>query len=681
MDLSWFVRRERSAQVVGLALRVLLLGLAVPAIYAAWFLPFLSHVLEAGSLDPWSSFIRRGGSDVAFPYGPLYVLVFGPLSWAFGTISPRLAALGLGFTVLILDILLFLILRRLAPRSQGAIVTYGYWLSPIVLYVLYWHGQLDVFPVLLLAASLLLLRELRISQAGVMLGLATAAKLSMGLAIPFIWIYAITTRRLRDVAPRLVLGTLAGLATLIPFLLSPGFREMVLDTPEKDKVFALAIPYGAGLQFYVMPLAFAALIALAWRIRRFNFDVLFNLVGVGFFILFLLTPASPGWAMWLMPFLVAHMARAGRTSWALAILFSGLFTLFHLAASSGAAPLPFGGLFDVPHLRNLLLSAYLAVGGAIAFQMFHWGVVRDPFYRATRAPLVLGIAGDSGAGKDTLAEALGGLFGAPSTALVSGDDYHLWDRHKPMWRALTHLNPRANNLHGFTEDTLALANGWRVQAPHYDHHVGRMTKPLVTQPTDVIIAAGLHALYPAELLAIYDLKIFLAMDEDLRRFFKLRRDVIVRGHSAESVLASLGKREADSNRYIRPQANAADLIISLVPIDPRDVAEPLTSLGKVRMGLAVEARSTSDLTPMVRALVGVAGLSLVQEAGASGHGRVIIEGDPSPQDIAAAVRALTPDMLEYLALAPGWSGGLTGIMQLVVLDQIAQRIHRTRKVR
>lgn len=666
--------------MIGLAVRVILLCVAVPATYREWFLPFLAHAFESGGIDPWSSFLRSGGSDVAFPYGPLYIVAFGPLTWALGALSPRFGALGLGVTVLILDVLLYLTLRKLAPRSQHAIVTYGYWLSPIVLYVLYWHGQLDVFPVLLLAVALLLLRDVKIPAAGLGLGLATAAKLSMALAIPFIWIYALTTRRLRSIAPKLILGTIAGLATLLPFGLSAGFRQMVLDTPEKEKIFALAIPYGAGLHFYVMPLAFAALIALAWRIQRFNFDVLFSLIGVGFFILFLLTPASPGWAMWLMPFLVVHMARAGRTSWALAILFSALFTIFHLTTSSGALAIDFGGFVAAPHVRNILLSAYLAAGGAIAFQMFHWGIIKHPFYRATRSPLVIGIAGDSGAGKDTLAQALEELFGGSSTALVSGDDYHLWDRHKPMWRALTHLNPRANNLRGFTSDALALTSGRPINAPHYDHHVGRMTKPLMTQPTDVVIAAGLHALYPAELLAIYDLRIFLAMDEDLRRFFKLRRDVLVRGHSPEAVLASLAKREADSNRYIRPQADEADVVISLVPINRGDVEAPLHRSGAIRMGIAVEARSTSDLAPMVRTLIAIGGLNVIQEAPESGHSRVLIDGNASASDIAAAARVLTPGMFEFLALEPGWSAGLTGIMQLVVLDQIAQRLPTKRKV-
>ncbi len=130
-----------------------------------------------------------------------------------------------------------------------------------MIYVCYWHGQLDVLPVLLLGVALVLLRERHFRGAGGMLGLATAAKMSMGLAIPFVWIYVTAARRLRSRAPQLIAATLIGLATLLPFLLSPGFRRMVLQTPESGKVFSLAIVYG-DLTVFVTPLVLAG---WCWR--------------------------------------------------------------------------------------------------------------------------------------------------------------------------------------------------------------------------------------------------------------------------------------------------------------------------------------------------------------------------------------------------------------------------------
>lgn len=674
-------RAEPVGLALGLLVRLALVFGAIPWTYAHWFAPFLVHAVQAGATDPWTSFLAAGGDPAAFPYGPLYLLVFVPLA-ALGDLvaGARGAELGLGLTVLALDALLFLTLRRLAGAERRSIVTLAYWLSPVVIYIGYWHGQLDVLPVLLLTLSLLWLRQGRFAASGFALGSAVAAKLSMAVGLPFVWIYVVSARRLRSVAVRLVVASLAGLAVLAPFALSPGFRAMVLGTPERNKVFALAIAYGEGMRFYILPLVLVALVFAAWRIRRFNFDILFNFVGLAFFVLFLLTPASPGWALWLVPFLVMHLTRATAGGWVLAGAFSVLFVAFHLTTSAGptlaagadlAEPLALPAGMDGERVRNLLLSVYLAAGGAIAFRMFHDGVLSDPYYRSTRRPLLLGIAGDSGSGKDTLAEALEALFGRASTARVSGDDYHVWDRQKPMWRALTHLHPKANNLRRFTEDLLALGSGRSIRAPHYDHHLGRMTKPRVVKASDVVVAVGLHVLHTPELTAAFDLKIFLAMDEGLRRRLKLRRDVAVRGHSPAAVEAAIAKRQPDSERHIRPQAAFADLILSLAPADPRDLARPDDDDRPIRMSLAVEA-PTGDLGALVRVLVGVCGLEVVPAA-SDGSG-ILIAGEARAGDVAAAARALSPGMFDYLGLRPVWADGVTGIMQLVVLDQIGQRL-------
>lgn len=670
---------ERIAFLLGLLVRGLLL-VAVPVTYAQWFLPFLGHVATFSSIDPWGDFLAGGGDIMAFPYGPIYLLTFLPGTMLGAMIAPRVAAVGLGLTVLALDILLFRVVRRLVGNRNRTLAVYAYWLSPIVIYVNYWHGQLDVLPVLILSVALLWVRQGRFAGAGLTLGFATAAKMSMGIAIPFVWIYVTAARRLRSHAPRLIGATLIGTATMLPFILSESFRRMVLQTPESGKIFSLVVPFG-GLEVYVMPLVFAALVFAAWRIRRFNFDVLFNLAGVGFFTFVLLTPASPGWSLWLMPFLAVHMCRTGSMARLAGFAFSVLFVSFHLLTSTGAV-LPFAlpTVHVSAHVSNLILSLYLAGGGMVAIQILQDGLLLNRYYRATRSPLAIAIAGDSGAGKDTLVDALHGAFGRSTTALVSGDDYHSWDRINPMWRSLTHLNPRANDLRRFNSDILSLKAGRPVEVPHYDHKVGRMTKPHQIATADVIISWGLHALYSPDTNAALDLRIFLSMDEDLRLFFKLRRDVRGRGHSPEAVKASMAKREADSERYIRPQAAAADLILSLVPLNRRQLADPLAGNQPVTMGLHIQAEISTELESLARVLVSLCGVDVrVLKAGARMSG-IEVAGDPTVQDIAAAARRLIPHMADYIAMEPHWQPGLLGIMQLVVLDQLGQKLALRKRV-
>jgi len=664
---------ERSAFALGLVVRLGLL-IGVPVTYGDWFLPFLAHAGAAATLDPWTGFLSGGGDPMAFPYGPIYLLVFLPATWLGGLLSPRAAAVGLGLTILLLDFLLFAAVRRLVGTKQRSFCVYAYWLSPIVIYVNYWHGQLDALPVLILSLALLMLRRNQFTGAGLTLGLAGAAKMSMAVAVPFVWIYVTAARRLRSHAARLIVATLAGLATMLPFILSDGFQRMVLRTPEREKVFSLVIPFG-GLDIYVMPLVLAALVFTAWRIRRFNFDVLFSIVGIGFFVLVLLTPASPGWGLWLVPFLAVHICRAGSMGRLAGFAFAALFVIFHVLTSTGSVwPIAAAGFDASPRLLNMALSLYLAAGGMVAMQILQDGLLRNPFYRATRSPLAIAIAGDSGAGKDTLADALHGLFGRSTTALLSGDDYHSWDRINPMWRSLTHLNPKANDLRRFNADILALKSGRPVEVPHYDHKVGRMTKPHSIGTADVVICSGLHALYSPDANAAFDLRIFLSMDEELRQFLKLRRDVRDRGHSVEAVRASMARRQADSIRYIRPQADAADVMLSLVPRNRRALAEPMSRNGPVAMSLHVQGAISAEFEALGRVLASLCGAQVLPLGGESEKPGIAIVGDPSTADIAAAARRLVPHMSDYITMEPIWCSGLLGIMQLVVLDQLGQRL-------
>ncbi|WP_198355460.1 hypothetical protein [Sphingomonas sp. MA1305] len=681
MELIVFRHHAGRAFALGLALRLLLVAAAVPVVYAQWFLPFLANAWHVFGVDPWTAFLAGGGAPRAFPYGPLYLAAFAPLTGLGLLVSARWGAVGLSLSVLAFDLLLFAVLRWLLKPEHRWTVVYAYWLSPIVLYINYWHGQLDVFPVAIMTTGFVFLRERHFGRAGVAFGLATAAKMSMGIAIPFVWMYTLAARRIRAKAPRLIAANLLGLLVLLPCLASSGFRTMVLETPERDKAFSLTIGYGDHL-IYVMPVVFLALLIAIWRMRRFNFAILMNAVGMGFFVLFLLTPASPGWSLWLMPFLVFHLARGSRSSWLLAAAFAVVFVLFHAGASSGAATLVADGQGAgpwSPRTMNLLLSLYVAAGGLIAFRMGLNGVVRDPFFRATRRPLVLGIAGDSGAGKDTLAAALGQVFGANATSQVSGDDYHSWDRQKPMWRAMTHLHPAANDLRRFEHDIMALRDGHVVEVPHYDHRVGRMTKPHRIAPTDVIVASGLHALFSPELAAAYDLGIFLDMDRGLRIFLKLQRDTLVRGHHAKTVLASIERREPDSQRFIEPQRDHAGLVLSLQPLDRHQLAAGPTSAAPIRMALRVSVRQNRDLDRLTRILVSIAGMTILPVERSDGWQTIEVSGAATTNDIIAASRRLVPEMADFLSLTPQWQEGLIGVMQLAVLDQLSQALATIRE--
>jgi uridine kinase len=673
------------AFIGGLVLRFALIAAASPAVQTRWFLPFLLALPEQPT-SPWGAFIANGGDAAAFPYGVPYVGAFLPGVLIGEAVAGEGGArVGLGLSILAWDFVLLLFMARMAGSSHLGSVVRFYWLSPITLYVGYWHGQLDVLPAALLTGALVAIASHRHVTGGLVYGAAIAAKLSMVLPAPFIALYYLGQTRLRRSARRLILAAFFSTAVLfLPFCLSSGFRQMVLQTPEAAKVFSFALPISPELSLYMLPIACLILLYAAWRVRRLDFEMLWAFTGVVFMAFLLLTPASPGWAMWMLPFVALHAARAPTTGAALYVVFTAAFVALHLLTSSGAVlfghfdlTAPLVELLPVTGQKaaSVLFTVAVTTGTALAVQMLRARVSETPFRAATRRPLVIGVAGDSGSGKDTLIGSIAGMFGTGALAHLSGDDYHIWDRQKPMWKALTHLNPRANNLEAFFKHLIALANGRAVWVPRYDHATGRVMKPVRIAAAEVIAASGLHALWSPAINRLYDLRIYLDMNENLRRFFKMKRDVEVRGHLEPKVLETLERRESDALRFIRPQSAAADLVLRL---EPRHgiTAESYSRVAEPSLRLIVISRAGEDFAHLTRILVSLCGIQATERPLDCGDTEIVIEGEPTSADIAAAARHVAPHLRDLLEINPAWEPGLKGVMQLVLLDQIDRACRR-----
>lgn len=672
---------------LGLLLRLLMIAAVAPWIQIHWFVPFLIQVPLNG-LMPWSEFLSRGGDPISFPYGWTYLATFFPATWIGNFIAGGAGArVGIGLTIMMCDLCLYYLLVKLAGARYLQKLCLLYWLSPVVLYVGYWHGQLDVFPTALLVSSLLAAASHNYVRGGLIFGATVASKLSMILPAPFMMLHFLGRSRLRSSGYGFFAAAAAGIGLLLlPFSFSSAFQQMVFETPEAAKTFSFALPIGSDLNIYVLPMALLALLYAAWRIRLLDFEMLWTFTGVVFMAFLLLTPSSPGWVMWALPFVVAHVARSHLTAVVLYLVFSFSFVALHLHISPGAIvlarydlALPLAPLFDGgSRVSSVLFTMVMASGTALAIQMFRRGVLETPFRAATQMPIVLGIGGDSGSGKDTLVEILSGMFGPGALAHISGDDYHIWDRHKPMWRALTHLNPKANDLDGFANNVRDLSGGRTVWARHYDHKSGRMTKPSRIAPAQIVAASGLHALWSPALNALYDVRIYLDMDEDLRRFLKLQRDVKVRGYPEHKVLENIESRRADAARFIHPQAQAADAVIRLEPRHRSALDDYSRPVSETPLRMIISVRPGEEFDRMVRHLVSRCGIQAIEQPQESGNTEILIEGEATAGDIAKVAELLAPELSELLAVNPRWESGLKGVLQLILLDQIARAARRRR---
>ena len=91
-----------------------------------------------------------------------------------------------------------------------------------------------------------------------------------------------------------------------------------------------------------------------------------------------------------------------------------------------------------------------------------------PFTGMSR-PIILGIVGDSAAGKTTLSRGIAQILGVEHVTLLCTDDYHRYNRKQRKELAITPLNPECNYLDIMAQHLRLLRAGEAILKPHYDH--------------------------------------------------------------------------------------------------------------------------------------------------------------------------------------------------------------------
>ena len=104
-----------------------------------------------------------------------------------------------------------------------------------------------------------------------------------------------------------------------------------------------------------------------------------------------------------------------------------------------------------------------------------------------RRPILLGIVGDSAAGKTTITRGLTRLLGADRVTHVCADDYHKYDRAERARLNITPLHPDCNFL-DILELHLERAHyGQAMLKPVYDHSTGSLVRPEYVEPREFVI--------------------------------------------------------------------------------------------------------------------------------------------------------------------------------------------------
>jgi uridine kinase len=152
--------------------------------------------------------------------------------------------------------------------------------------------------------------------------------------------------------------------------------------------------------------------------------------------------------------------------------------------------------------------------------------------------VIVGIGGGSGAGKTTVVENLTRRLDARSVTVIKHDAYYrdLSDLTPEERAARNFDHPDALETSLLVQHLEDLRDGVIVRVPVYDFTSHTRTGDFVTlHPKKVIVVDGILVLAVPELRSLFDVKVFVDADPDIRFIRRLRRDVEERGRTVECV--------------------------------------------------------------------------------------------------------------------------------------------------
>jgi len=225
--------------------------------------------------------------------------------------------------------------------------------------------------------------------------------------------------------------------------------------------------------------------------------------------------------------------------------------------------------------------------------------VEQIWQSVTTRPVILGVVGDSAAGKTTLTRGLVRTLGEGAVAHIATDDYHRFDRRRRAELGITPLHPDCNYIDIMAQHLGLVRVGEPILKPVYRHADGTFGPPEYVRPHRFAVVEGLLGYHTARLRQCYDVRVYLAPPEGLRRRWKVQRDCSRRGYTTDQVLIELDRREPDSEVFIRPQRVYADIVVTF-GADGEGDAEHVPAQLTLRKGLL-----HPDLSPLLDADVGI----------------------------------------------------------------------------
>lgn len=180
-------------------------------------------------------------------------------------------------------------------------------------------------------------------------------------------------------------------------------------------------------------------------------------------------------------------------------------------------------------------------------------------------PLVIGIAGGTGSGKTTIASVILDRVGAHKIALLPHDAYYkdLSDLPATQRAQINFDHPDSLDTPLMVQHLKLLKKNESINLPVYDFKTHtRTNQTILINPQRVIIVEGILIFVEPKLRELFDVRIFVDTDPDIRFIRRLERDIAERGRTTESVIKQyLTTVRPMHMEFVEPSKRYADVII------------------------------------------------------------------------------------------------------------------------
>ncbi len=636
MDLNYnqiqglkYIRQSKLFQL-GLLIKVLLIIFCNPEITSSLFIPFIKNSITYPSYDPWNNFYLNSGDINSFPYGLSMFLSYMPLSFLGNFIDKyfidfNFISIGFKFSSLIFDFLLLNFLSLLTKNKKIILLIISYWLSPIIIFATYVHGQLDILPITLLIMSVYFIKINKYTLSGFLITLSILSKFSMLIALPFIYIYVIKRKGFSNQFYKLSISFLSSFIFLIfPFLFSEGYWKMVFGTKEINRIYNVFISYGGELKLFIIPVIYILSLYLVWRLQRITQDLFMVSLGLGFLSILVFLPPAPGWTLWVVPFISYYQITSKRDL----ILISVIYSLSYIASiyfipdysnieyiSNNNFVNAYNSIISETLIKNIFFTFHQGLGLLIAIRIYIYGLRKNNFYNISDKPMIISLSGYNNRIIEDLKLSINKLFYRKFINIID-----LENNAKRIKQKENGINKVAYNINYISNSLNKLQDKISENTKEYLLIVNQTNLEFICNP---------------------DLSIIInkSLDKDILNEFDLNKKLLIFNFNFYENLnkeISYSKDLKTLTTYFRLGFLHKKLFSLLISISSLNVD--------------MELQNKDRLVKMV------------------------IAGNPSKEDIFQIANVLLPELDDFSLNDDSWSSGFIGIIQIILIANLLETL-------